>query len=87
MRYSRMAVVLVALTVAAGCGDANDSHSDISDDDVEVDMTPWTLVANFDDFPNLSVRCVGGDKVYTTTRASDMLVVVPNSPDCRDGEG
>ena len=81
------AIALTGCVLLAACGDDNDSHSDIKDDDVPVDMTPWTIVANFDGYPNLSVRCVGSDRVYTTTRQSDMLIVVPNSPDCREGDG
>jgi len=89
LHWGRIAVVALAgfAWVASGCSEANDSHSDISDDDIDVDMTPWTIVANFDGYPNVAIRCAGADRLYTTTRSDNPLIVVPNAADCRGGGG
>ncbi|HEX5015977.1 MAG TPA: hypothetical protein VFX15_00150 [Actinomycetes bacterium] len=76
---------LIAGLILVGCSTENKPTDDLSDDLGTYDETGWTIVMNFDEFPNVGYRCIGGDKVYTTTRQSDGLVVVPNSPDCRDG--
>lgn len=76
-------VVLVALLLL-GCTE-NTPTDDLSDDAGVYDETGWTVVLNFDEFPNVGYRCIGSDRVYVTTRIALPLIVVPNSPDCRQG--
>lgn len=79
-------LVIVGLALTA-CGGEDDSHSDINDDDVAIDMTPWTVYANYDGYPNVAVRCSGADRMFTTTRSDTPLIVVPNAADCREEGG
>lgn len=89
LHYARLGIVFLAVFgwFVTGCGDANDSHSDINDDEVPIDMTPWTLVANYDGYPNVAIRCAGPDRMFTTTRSDSPLIVIPDATACRDGEG
>lgn len=73
----------MAMLALISCGGDDDSHSDINDDNIDVDMTPWTLLANYDGFPNVAIRCDGVNRLYATTRLDNPLIVVPNSPNCQ----
>lgn len=83
-REGALAILAVTLVTAA-CGTENSPTDDLSDEEGVYDHTGWTVVANFDEFPNIGYRCIGSDKLYTTTRIAMPIVVVPNSPDCRQG--
>ena len=86
MRSRRVALCVVALALAA-CGGADNVDRDISDDDADLRITPWTLYVNYDDHPNVAARCDGSTRLYTTTRiGGDGLIVVPTSPECAGGE-
>ena len=84
----RARLAIVGLCVfgwfVTGCSSANKPTDDIDDDLGTYDETGWTIVLNFDEFPNVGYRCVGGDKVYVTTRDSDSLIVVANHPECQE---
>lgn len=84
-RYRGLLYASLAVTLVTACGTENSPTDDLSDQQGVYDHTGWTVVANFDEFPNIGYRCIGSDKVYSTTRIALPLVVVPNSPDCRDG--
>jgi hypothetical protein len=77
---------LFGFIVLAACDTQNKPTDDLSDELGVYDETGWTVVLNFDEFPNIGYRCIGGDKVYVNTRQSDGMQVVPNSPDCQDGD-
>jgi hypothetical protein len=78
---------LFGFIVLAACGGTQNKPTDDLSDELGVyDETGWTIVLNFDEFPNIGYRCIGGDKVYVNTRQSDGMQVVPNSPDCQDGD-
>lgn len=77
--------IALALASIAGCTE-NKPTDDLPDDQAAYDETGWTVVLNYDEFPNVGYRCIGADKVYVTTREADPLDVVPNSPDCSEGQ-
>lgn len=84
--HKLIAATAIALAAAsiAGCTE-NKPTDDLGDDVAIYDETGWTVVLNYDEFPNVGYRCIGSDKLYVTTREADPVDVVPNSPDCRDG--
>lgn len=87
--WARITIVALAgfLWVATGCTE-NKPTDDISDDSAEYDDTGWTVVLNYDEFPNIALRCFGPDRVYVNTRQSDMMQVIPDHPSCREpGDG
>lgn len=82
-RLAIIAVVAVALTA---CDETPTPRQDLNEDEVDLVETPWTVYANYDEFPNIAVRCDGSTRMYTTTRSSDALEIVPNHELCQGGD-
>jgi hypothetical protein len=80
-------VVVVCLVILlVGCSDTETPRQDLDENDVDYVATPWTVYGNYDQFPNVAVRCDGSTRMYTTTRASDSLEIVPDHELCQGGD-
>jgi hypothetical protein len=82
----RIAIVCFAVLALAACGDDETPRTDLDENNIDLISTPWTVYANYDEFPNVAVRCDGSTRMYTTTRASDALELVPDHELCQGGD-
>ncbi len=86
MRRRLLACLAVGLTVTlAACGP---DGTQLDDAPVGiVDDTPQFVMTNLDGFPNVAVRCYGGNGIYTTTREyGDAITIIVADPECVDGD-
>lgn len=75
-------VILIAL---AGC--AADPLGGAGDAPIaRVEQDGWTILNNVDDYTNVAFRCFGPNGVYVPRNEAPM-VVVPDDPICKPGEG
>ena len=79
--------VAILLMLLVGCSSTPDPATDLDEDNIFLVETPWTVYANYDEQPNVAVKCDGTTRMYTTTRGSDALHLVPNHELCQGGDG
>ena len=80
-------VVIAIVLMFAACGDTTPTpREDLSDSDVTLDTSGWRVYANFDEFPNVAVKCDGTARMYTTTRIELPLIVIPDHDLCQGGD-
>lgn len=81
---ARLAVLALAAVAVGACGD--DDQLDDAPVGV-IDDAPVFVMTNADEFPNVAVRCFGGNGIYTTTRDyGDAVNIVVDDPECADGD-
>lgn len=84
LRTSALVGAAVLTLAGSACSAWNDDRG-IGDAPVDQqDDTTVKVWPNADRFPNISVICVGGNGVYSTTREAPPAVV-PNDPECASG--
>jgi len=80
-----LAALLILVLIIAGCSETPTPKSDLDGDNLTIVSTPWTVYLNYDEFPNIAVKCDGSVRLYATTRASDALHVIPAHELCQGG--
>ena len=78
--------IVLIIVLLAGCSDTETPRTDLDENNIDLISTPWTVYANYDEFPNVAVRCDGTTRMYTTTRVSDALELVPDHELCQGGD-
>ena len=78
------ASAIASLAVLSACKEQKD---ELDDAPVGIiDDAPQFVMTNLDQFPNIAVRCYGGNGIYTTTRDyGDAITIVVSDPECAVG--
>ena len=79
-------ILICLVLLLVGCSDTETPREDLDEDNVDYVATPWTVYGNYDEFPNVAVRCDGSTRMYTTTRESSALNLVPDHELCQGGD-
>jgi hypothetical protein len=80
-RVSRWVAVIVGLGALTACGDGEpNSRTDVSEDDIAVNIAGVNVEAMPDRYPNVAWRCAGRNGLYTTT--DRLLYIVVMDPNC-----
>jgi hypothetical protein len=78
-------VIGTMVALAAGCSAYNDDRGKGDAPVGSTDDSPAAVINFPDGFANVARKCDGSTAIYTHTREA-APVVVPNSPECREGE-
>jgi hypothetical protein len=78
-------LALFGLGSLTSCAEDPKPLDDLPESEATYDREPRKVYVNYDAFPNVVTWCDGANQIYATTRASDSLTIVADSPNCQDG--